>query len=109
LLKLHFDDVRAEEAAPSRAGRSSRLDFLLKRERIVLETKMTSTSLRSKQVGEQLIVDIARYRAHPDCKTLVCFVYDPVGYIDNPVGLVDDLSAHDGTLQVVVVVAPRNR
>jgi REase_DpnII-MboI len=39
LLKLHFDDVRREEWTPSYAGSQSRMDFLLKREKIVVETK----------------------------------------------------------------------
>lgn len=39
LLTLHFDDVRPEEASPSYAGSSSRQDFLLKKEKIVIEVK----------------------------------------------------------------------
>ena len=39
LLKLHFEDVRAEEATPSVAGKSGRMDFLLKDEGIVMETE----------------------------------------------------------------------
>ena len=48
ILRLHFDDVRAEEWTPSYAGNSSRMDFLLKREHIVVEAKMTRKSLRQK-------------------------------------------------------------
>jgi len=43
LLALHFDDIRPEEYTPSYAGVSSRVDFLLKGERVVLEVKKTST------------------------------------------------------------------
>ncbi len=39
LLRLFFNDIRAEEWTPSYAGGSSRMDFLLKRERIVVEVK----------------------------------------------------------------------
>lgn len=39
LLLLYFDDVRAEEWTPSYAGKSSRMDFLLKNERVVIEVK----------------------------------------------------------------------
>src|SRR5262249_7102659 len=45
LLRFHFDDVRAEEVTPSVGGKSGRMDFLLKRERLVVETKMTRKSL----------------------------------------------------------------
>src|SRR5439155_9310984 len=38
LLRLHFDDIRPEEWTPSYAGKSSRMDFLLKPEQIVIAT-----------------------------------------------------------------------
>ncbi len=83
------------------------MDFLLKAEQIVLEAKFASESLRDKQLGEQLIIDIGRYQAHPDCKRLVCFVYDPHGNIKNPVGLEADLTRLHGKLEVkVIVVSP---
>lgn len=107
LLKLHFDDVRPEEWSPSYAGRGSRLDFLLKHEKIVVEVKKTRPSLKAGELGEQLIVDRARYERHPDCETLVCFVYDPEGRIGNPVGLERDLETHGGQMKVRVIVAPK--
>lgn len=107
ILRLHFDDVRAEEWTPSYAGGSSRVDFLLKAEQIVVEVKKTRASMKSKELGEQLIIDRARYAAHPDCKTLVCFVYDPEGRIGNPVGIERDLESHTGMLKVRVIVAPK--
>jgi hypothetical protein len=39
LLMIFFDDIRIEEWTPSYAGGSSRMDFLLKKESIVIETK----------------------------------------------------------------------
>jgi len=41
LLRIDFEDVRPEEWTPSYAGKSARLDFLLKREKIVVEVKKT--------------------------------------------------------------------
>ena len=107
LLKLHFDDIRDEEWTPSYAGSASRTDFLLKPEKIVIETKMTRKNLEQKEVANQLIIDKERYKAHPDCKTLICFVYDPVGKCKNPVALETDLSEEGSELRVVVVVAPK--
>jgi len=107
LLKIHFEDVRPEEWTPSYAGQSSRMDFLLKNEQLVVEVKKTRPKLADKEVGNQLIEDIARYRKHPDCKTLVCFVYDPDGRITNPRGIETDLSANDSNFVVHVIVAPR--
>ena len=39
LLHIYYDDIRPEEWTPSYAGTSSRQDFLLKNEKIVIETK----------------------------------------------------------------------
>jgi hypothetical protein len=92
LLVVHFEDVRTEEWTPSYAGKSSRTDFLLKREEIVIETKMTRDGLDQKKLSDELIIDKERYKVHPNCKSLVCFVYDPEHRCANPAALEDDLS-----------------
>lgn len=108
ILKLFFDDIRPEEWTPSYAGKSSRMDFLLKNEFTVIEVKKTRKGLGAKEVGDQLIIDIDRYKEHPDCKTLFCFVYDPEGRIGNLIGLENDLSRQsDENLEVFVCVFPK--
>ena len=107
ILRGLFDDVRAEEGTPSYGGGAGRMDFLLKSEKTVIETKMASAKLRDKAIGDQLIIDIKRYQSHPDCQRLVCFVYDPAGNVKNPEGLEKDLSGKQGELEVKVIVAPR--
>jgi hypothetical protein len=72
----------------------------------VVEVKMTRSGLTDRQLGEELLIDIARYRGHPDCKTLVCLVYDPEHRIRNPVGLAKDLEALGSDLRVRVLVTP---
>lgn len=107
LLHIHFDDIRPEEWTPSYAGGGSRVDFLLKNEQIIIEIKKTRDSLKAKQVGEQLIVDIQRYQTHPDCKKLICFVYDPEGWISNPRGLESDLNRNEDDFTVNVIIVPK--
>lgn len=107
LLRLYYDDIRAEEWNPSYAGGSTRSDFLLKNENIVIEIKKTRSSLKTKQLGEQLIIDIAKYKTHPDCKLLYCFVYDPEGYITNPKGLENDLNDKSTEMKVKVKIIPK--
>jgi hypothetical protein len=107
LLRLFFDDVRPEEWTPSYAGKCSRVDFLLHAEQTVVETKKTRSGLGASQLGTQLIEDIARYRAHPRCKQLVCFVYDPDGRVTNPRGIERDLSRKDDGFEVRVFIFPR--
>ena len=106
LLKLYFDDIRPEEWTPSYAGGSSRMDFLLKSEKVVIEVKKTRKSLNTKQIGDELLIDIQRYKAHPDCKKLICFTYDPEGRISNPIGLSKDLSKTIDNLEVLVTINP---
>lgn len=108
LLRLHFDDIRPEEWTPSYAGKSTRMDFLLKKENIVIEVKKTRRGLDAKRLGEELIIDMAHYRNHSDCQTLICFVYDPESRIANPAGLESDLSRDDPDLLVRVVITPKN-
>lgn len=106
LLLLHFTDVRPEESTPSLAGKASRMDFLLKLEAIVVEAKMTRSGLGAKELSAQLIEDIERYKAHPDCKALVCFVYDPDGRVANPRGIESDLNRDDGPYIVRIFIRP---
>ena len=106
ILRAEFDDIRREEWTPSYAGSSARMDLLLKEEQIVIETKMTRDGLGEKEAGTQLLVDIERYRGHPNCQVLVCFIYDPDGRISNPRGLEYDLSGAREGLEVITVVTP---
>jgi hypothetical protein len=109
LLKLHFTDVRPEEWTPSYAGNASRMDFLLKPEQLVVEAKMTRKGLGQKELVSQLAVDILRYQAHQDCKTLICFVFDPIGQCTSPQALENDLTKTHGNLNVAVIVQPKHR
>ncbi|UZO81717.1 DUF2321 domain-containing protein [Aquimarina sp. ERC-38] len=107
LLRIYFEDIRTEEWNPSYAGSSTRSDFLLKKESIVIEVKKTRPNLKAKQIGEQLIIDIAKYKTHPNCKTLYCFVYDPDGYINNPKGIENDLNNDTLNMKVKVKIVPK--
>jgi len=107
LLRLYFDDIRDEEWTPSYAGASARMDFLLKNEQIVIEVKMVRKGLGQKKIREQLIIDKAHYRTHPDCKKLYCFIYDPEGKIKNPRGFEKDLSEKVDGFETRVLIVPR--
>jgi hypothetical protein len=91
LLKIRFEDVRAEEWTPSYAGGTARMDFLLKAERVVVEVKMTRRGLGQRELGDQLLQDALRYKKHPDCDILACFIYDPDHLVNNPTALRPDM------------------
>ena len=107
ILRLFFDDIRTETYIPEYAGANSRIDFLLKNESIGIEIKKTRETLKDKDLGEQLIVDIERYRSYHGIDTLFCFVYDPDSWINNPSGLEADLSKLYGSINVIVRIEPK--
>lgn len=107
LLSVSFNDIRPEETTPSYAGTSSRIDFLLKNERIAIETKMTRENLTDKELSKQLIQDIAQYQKHPDVDSLVCFIYDPEQFIENPMSIINDLESQSNeNLSIKVIISP---
>ncbi|QLL63753.1 hypothetical protein FKV68_09225 [Sinorhizobium mexicanum] len=106
LLKLHFTDVRAEEYTPSYAGGASRIDFLLNEDSILIEVKKTRPSLKDKQVGDQVAVDMVRYKSHQKCKVVYFFIYDPEHFLTNPDGLIKDLSRTIDGIEYHTMIAP---
>jgi hypothetical protein len=107
LLDTRFEDVRPEEWTPSYAGSASRVDFLLKNESVLFETKMTRDGLTDRKLGEELIIDIARYKQR-EIKALVCFVYDPEHRLKNPSAMENDLSKPTDGLDVRVLIRPKS-
>ena len=104
LLKIFFNDIRPEECTTSYAGGSSRIDFLIKDDKIAIEVKKTREGLKGKQIADQLFVDIERYKkSHPGCEYLFCFVYDPENLIQNPIGFEKDINEkHKGEAEVLI-------
>jgi REase_DpnII-MboI len=83
------------------------MDYLLPELETAVEVKKTRPTLTARDVGEELIVDIKKYQEHPRCRKLVCFVYDPDGFISNPRGVEADLSKQHDKLAVRVMIRPR--
>jgi len=106
MLIPFFEDIRPEEVTPSYAGGHSRIDFLIKSEKTVIEVKMTRSGLKAKDIRDQLLIDFGCYRSHPDCKSFVAFVYDPGRHINNPRGLERDLNRLSDEIHVKVIIAP---
>jgi hypothetical protein len=106
LLRPWVADIRPEEFTPSYAGSSTRMDFLLPNHKIVFELKFVRDRNHAKKIGDELIVDIAHYQQHPDCKHLWCVVFDQDHLLPNAEGLKADLeglrTTKDGSVQVRV-------
>ena len=107
ILLLHFDVVIPEDVVPARAGNKSRLDFLLKPQRIVVETKMTRRGLDQRVAHDELVADRDRYKSHPDCDVLVCLVYDPARLFHNAAAFELDLNSDKDHPRLRAFVCPQ--
>ena len=107
-MRPWISDVRPEEYTPSYAGRSAKVDFLLPDHNTVIETKIVRDRGHARKVGQELIVDIAHYGAHPKCYRLWCVIYDPNRFIENGGGLASDLEGlhknSNGSVSVRLVI-----
>lgn len=90
LLAFDMEEVREEEWTPSYLGASSRMDFILPIRKTAIEVKMTRPGMTLRKLGDELLIDIARYRTHPDVRSLVCFIVDATEIIPNREGLIRD-------------------
>jgi hypothetical protein len=106
LLHLYFDDIRDEDSMPSFAGISSRIDFLLSKEKIGIEIKKTGSNLKCDKLRTQLSEDIVSYEKHPEFNILIFFVYDHEKLIGNPRGFESDFNKEDQNRIVRVFIRP---
>lgn len=104
LMRLFFDDIRTEEWIPSYAGGNKRTDFLLPDYSISVELKHSRQKMTAKDLGDQLIVDIANYEKHPNIRIIVNLVFDYEGYIKNPKGIEKDLSYTKNRFTVITKI-----
>jgi hypothetical protein len=107
LLLLEHDNIHTEEWTPNYSEGGSRKDFILKGEQVVIQAKMARDGHEAKELEQQMIMDIQKFTKQPDCKTLVCFVYDPKGRIANPRKVENDLSGERDGLTVRLIIAPK--
>ncbi len=108
LLRSVFDDARKEEWTPQRAGSSKRMDVLLPGLELVLEVKYVRDRAHARTVADELRIDFECYHAHPQCRQLVAFVWDPDRHLSDPAQFSEDLSGlrqkDDHSFNVTVLV-----
>ncbi len=109
ILRLFFEDVRAEPWTPSYADNQNRIDFVLPDHQIAIEVKHTGGRLTQRHIADQLIIDARYYRQDTSCKQLICLVYDPNLRLKNAVALEKDLSCEDEDFRVCVIVCPHGK
>ncbi len=78
ILKPLFPNLRAEDPIPIVGAKSTKIDLILREEKILIEAKMIKQSDNNeKHFIEQLKVDIESYHSCQWLDKLFCFVYDP--------------------------------
>jgi hypothetical protein len=107
LLRLEFEDIETEDWHPRYAAGASRTDYLLQNGHIVIIAKKTRTGLTVRDLIDQIKIDFAHYSWRADCRTVLCFVYDPEGRVGNPRRLESDLATVRDTQALEVVIAPK--
>jgi DNA-binding response OmpR family regulator len=111
ILKSFYPDVVAEEYTLKRAGKTKRLDLVIRGLEAVIETKMIRDKSHASHISDELDIDIRGYVSHPHCRRLFCYVYDPKHLIKEPRQIERDLageSSQDGaTIDASVLIRPQ--
>lgn len=105
VLRLHFNRVENEFALPTYCGKTSRIDFYLKEERIGIEVKLASETLKEEKLRKQLIEDKEQYLKSGFFDEIVFFVYNPQMTLNKPEVLYD-IEEQTNSCTVTVIVAP---
>jgi hypothetical protein len=78
ILKSIFPNLRDEDPIPKVGAKSTKIDLILREEKILIEVKMIKVKdLNEIHFIEQLKVDFESYHECKWLKKLFCFVYDP--------------------------------
>lgn len=78
ILKSIFPNMREEDPIPKVGAKSTKIDLLIREEKILVEVKMIKEKdLTETQFIEQLKIDFESYHQCKWLRKLFCFVYDP--------------------------------
>lgn len=78
ILKSIFPNLRDEDPIPKVGGKSTKIDLILREEKILIEVKMMKVKDSNEtHFIEQLKVDFESYHECKWLRKLFCFVYDP--------------------------------
>jgi hypothetical protein len=107
LLRLQFDEVGSEDWVPRYSEGATRTAFLLNKGSLVAVVKKTRPGLTTRDIQDQLRIDMERFSSQRGHAVLFCFVYDPEGRIGNPTGLEAEVTSIGSRYRVELVVAPK--
>lgn len=105
ILRLHFQNVQNEVSLSEYCGKESRIDFVLKDERIGIEVKFASDNLIDSRLRHQVIEDKEQYIKSGQFDVIVFFIYDPQMVLNKP-EVFYDIEEQTEKCDIKVVVAP---
>jgi hypothetical protein len=110
MLRPWVHDLTWENPTDKVGSRYAIKDFLSKQLKVVVEAKYVRDKEHGKHITTELHDDIEIYRHHPECETIVFFIYDPHTFIPDVPGLqkhIETQRTYDGRqLTVYCVVKP---
>jgi hypothetical protein len=106
-LYLEFDEIRRETWQPGYAGGAAHTYFVVPRDRRIIEVKKTRPGVGAKEITSQVEQDTLFYWTHPDCQTLLCFVYNPEARVGDPYGLEKALTREMHGQRAEVFISPK--
>lgn len=83
VLRSLFVSVEFEDPTEKRCERSSRLDFVLKDHKIIIEVKFVRDQKHAKEIYNELAEDYPKYSTSPYGETIINYIYDPDKNIAN--------------------------
>jgi hypothetical protein len=112
MLRPWISDLLCENPTGRTANRYSIKDFLIPQANTVVEVKFVRDASHGKQISREMHDDIENYRHHPNCSTLVFFVYDPDSLVPDQEQLriqIEEIRTYGGEakpLRCVLLVRP---
>jgi hypothetical protein len=77
MLRPWIHDLVAENPTDRSGNRYSVADFRSRGLRLFIEAKFVRDKQHGRNISKELHDDIEMYRQHPDCGTILFFIYDP--------------------------------
>lgn len=88
-IEFGFQD---EEWTPKNLDQSKRADFVIRKNRLIIETKYIRDEAHAKSVFHDMNEKINYYYLYPELSDIVFFIYDPDAFIENPIKKVKEFS-----------------
>jgi len=108
LLSVQFEHIRIEEPTGSHAGSASKMDFVLDEEKTIIEIKYSFEGHIDKEIGNELLIDIAKYENVKKYSKFFCFIYDPNNNLRNASILKKDLEEHKKEdFEIIIIIEPK--